>query len=185
MGIIGKDFKFKKIKNFFTKDETELANYYFEIFHKTNISSFDMGTICTNSDTYSYGDKLTESFLLKKKHLMEKETGKTLLPTYSYWRMYTKYSALKKHKDRESCEISVTVNVGNDGTKWPIFIEDNKIDLDEGDALIYLGRENSHWREEFLGDWCAQCFLHYVDADGELKDFSMDKRLYWGTRHVL
>ena len=185
MGVIRKDFKFKKIKNFLNKDELELANFYFEMSHRTNLTNFDTEIRCSNSDTCFYGDKLTESFLLKKKNLMEKETGKKLLPTYSYWRMYTKYSDLKKHKDRPSCEISVTVNAGNDGTIWPIFIDGNKIDLDEGDAVIYLGRESPHWREEFLGDWCAQFFLHYVDANGEFKDFSMDKRFYWGTKNVL
>ena len=185
MGVIGKDFKFKKIKNFITKDEVELANYYFEMSHRTNLTSFDTELRCSNSDTCFYGDKLTESFLLKKKDLMEKETGKKLLPTYSYWRMYTKYSDLKKHIDRPSCEISVTVNIGNDGTIWPIFIDGNEVTLDEGDAVIYMGRESPHWREEFLGDWCAQCFLHYVDADGEFKDFNIDKRVYWGTESAL
>jgi hypothetical protein len=102
---------------------------------------------------------------------MEKETGKKLLATYSYWRMYTKYSHLKKHKDRPSCEISVTVNVGSDGTDWPIIIEDNPIHLKTGDAAIYLGCELEHGREEFKGDWCAQTFLHYVDADGNNKRF--------------
>ncbi len=184
MGVIGKNFKFKKIKNFLTKDEVELANYYFEMSHRTNLDRWGTQINCSNSDTSFYGDKLTESFLLKKKKLIEKKISKKLLPTYSFWRMYTKYSDLKKHIDRPSCEISVSVSVGNDGTKWPIFIDGHEINLEKGDAVIYLGRECPHWREEFLGDWCAQFFLHYVVADGEFKDYYMDKRIYWGTPGV-
>ena len=34
--------------------------------------------------------------------------GKEVLPTYSYARLYTEGEILSKHKDRPSCEISVT-----------------------------------------------------------------------------
>jgi hypothetical protein len=89
--------------------------------------------------------------------------------------MYTKFADLKKHKDRPSCEISVTVMIDSDGTNWPIFIDGTKIDLEPGDAAIYLGCEVEHWRETFDGDWHAQAFLHYVDQDGPNKDYKFDK----------
>jgi hypothetical protein len=181
MGIIGKDFKYKKIENFLSKEEIELLNLYCEIRHRVNPKHFFEDGISIPNSSF-YADPLMESLMLKKKSLMEKETGKKLLATYSYWRMYTKYSHLKKHKDRPSCEISVTVNVGSDGTDWPIIIEDNPIHLKTGDAAIYLGCELEHGREEFKGDWCAQTFLHYVDADGNNKSFEKDKRLYWGVQ---
>jgi hypothetical protein len=181
MGIIGKDFKYKTVKGFLTKDEIDILNIYCEIKHRTNQCNFDRSPQSDNFDTYFYGDPLMESIMLKKLSLMEKETGKKLLPTYSFWRMYTKFANLKKHKDRPSCEISVTVNIGSDGTKWPIFMEGTSIDLNEGDAIIYLGRELTHWREEFQGDWCAQTFLHYVDKEGENKNQFRDGRPYWGV----
>lgn len=180
MGTIGKDFKYKIIKNFLSKDEIELLDLYCEITFTTNLQNFDESAKTSNSDTYYYADRVMESLLLKKKQFMEKETNKKLLPTYSFWRMYTKYSDLQKHKDREACEISVTVNIGSDGTSWPIFLDGTPIELNQGDAVIYLGRQLPHWREPFKGDWCAQCFLHYVDADGEFKEWEKDKRVYWG-----
>lgn len=181
MGTIGKDFKYKVIKNFLTQDEIELLNLYCEMYFTTNLQNFDESAKTSNADTHVYADKIMESLLLKKQNIMEKETNKKLLPTYSFWRMYTKYSDLKKHKDRESCEISVTVNIGSDGTPWPIFIEGTSVQLKQGDAVIYLGCELTHWREPFLGDWCAQCFLHYVDANGKNKEWEKDKRPYWGV----
>tara|TARA_R110000796_G_scaffold232615_1_gene351023 strand:+ start:3087 stop:3641 length:555 start_codon:yes stop_codon:yes gene_type:complete len=181
MGIIGKDFKYKIIKNFLSKDEQELLNKYTEIKHRTNFYSFsNENQIDSTWDTSFYGDPIFDSLMLKKKFLMEKEVGKKLLSTYSYWRMYTKFADLPLHTDRPSCEISVTVNLGSDGTYWPIFIDGNPVDLKKGDAAVYLGCELEHYREEFKGDWCSQVFLHYVDEEGSNKEYYMDKRSYWG-----
>ena len=164
MGTI-RDTKYKIVKNFFSQDEVNLLKKYVVIKQRLNITEFDMKQSITK-DTYFYGDPIMESFLLTKFDLMERETNLELCPTYSYWRMYTKFSDLKKHKDRPSCEISVTAMIGSDGTPWPIFIGDKEIKLNDGDAVIYLGCEVEHYRNEFQGDWHAQVFFHYVDKNG-------------------
>ena len=100
---------------------------------------------------------------------MEKVTGLKLYPAYTYARIYKKGDELKRHKDRFSCEISTTMNLGGDD--WPIYLEPSgetgkkgiKVDLKPGDMLVYRGMELEHWREEFQGDNCAQVFLHYND----------------------
>ena len=75
-------------------------------------------------ETYShYGDIAMETLLLAVQPKMEKETGLSLYPTYAYARIYKKGDILHRHKDRFSCEISTTMNLGGD--KWPIFIEPN------------------------------------------------------------
>jgi hypothetical protein len=56
--------------------------------------------------------------------------------------------------------------------------------MNPGDAVIYLGCELDHWREEFKGDWQAQCFLHYVDANGPNEKWKLDGRQYIGEKHV-
>jgi len=179
MGTIGKDFKYKIVKNFLSKDEINLLSFFCEMKHRTNLTSFDF-SLNNNADTWYYGEPIFDSLMLKKQQLMENETGKKLLPTYAFWRCYTKYSKLKKHLDRPSCEISVTVNINGDGTAWPIFMEGTELNLQTGDAAIYLGCEIEHWREEFKGDYQFQTFLHYVDAEGKNKEHYMDKRKYWG-----
>ena len=96
-----------------------------------------------------------------------KITDQTIFPTYSYSRLYTNGHELKRHKDRPSCEISATVNLGGDS--WPIFIEPSgkknkkgkKVILKPGDILFYYGCDLEHWREPFKGKFCAQAFLHY------------------------
>jgi len=178
MGTIGKEFKYKIIKNFLSMDEINLMSHYCEIKHRINLDSFDFRQ-SNVGDTYFYGDKLMESLMLSKKHLIEKETNKKLLPTYSFWRTYTKFAVLEKHTDRPSCEISATVNINGDGTLWPIVMDGVELNLNKGDAAIYLGSEVEHWRNEFFGDYQFQAFLHYVDAEGKYKDYYMDKRQFW------
>jgi hypothetical protein len=177
--IIKKDFKYKIIKNFLTNEETLLLTQYCKIKHRLNFNCFD-DVQNNNGDTYFYGDALMESLMVSKLKLMENETGLELHPTYSFWRMYTMLADLEKHKDRSACEISVTVMIGSDGTKWPIYMDGEELNLNPGDAAIYLGCEVEHWREEFKGDWQAQTFLHYVDKNGPNKEWHKDKRILYG-----
>jgi len=114
-------------------------------------------------ETYScYADFATETLMLKCQPQIEKLTGLKLYPAYSYARMYKKGDELKKHKDRFSCEISTTINLGGD--TWPIYLEGKSINLNPGDLLIYKGCELTHWREKFKGNECAQVFLHYNNS---------------------
>ena len=184
MGIIRKDFKYKIIKNFLTKDEIILTDGYLRLKHLNNETDFEISQN-HQLDTCLWGDPLIETILIHKLKTVEKECGLKLLPTYGYARFYTKYSYLKKHKDRPACEISLTVFTGSDGTPWP-FEVDNKSFLQEpGDALLYLGCEVEHERKEFLGDWHSQFFFHYVDANGPNKDEIFDKRGRLGVKKIL
>jgi hypothetical protein len=123
----------------------ELANFIFNYFllkrdavkwmYENNIT-YDNGMFGTWTDqqvpnTYShYADMVMETLLVKMLPVMASETGLDLVPTYSYARIYKHGDILKRHKDRPSCEISTTLNLGGD--PWPIYIDgtgaDNVID---------------------------------------------------------
>ena len=76
-------------------------------------------------NTYShYADIAMETLLLAVQPKMEKLTGLKLNPTYSYARIYKRGDILHRHKDRFSCEISTTMNLGGD--EWPIYLEAKK-----------------------------------------------------------
>jgi hypothetical protein len=135
-----------------------------------------------------YADFAMETLLIKLIPLIEKKSKLKLIPTYSYARIYEKGSILHRHKDRPSCEISTTLNIGGD--LWPIFIKKNnkniKIKLNPGDMLIYSGCELEHWREEFKGDICAQVFLHYNHINGQFKNTNLyDNRPLLGLPHFI
>lgn len=167
---------YKVIKNILTKEEQLLLKGYTDIQHRFNTKNFDTMGQSDNMDTCFYEDPLMEALLLSKQSIMEKETNLKLFPTYSFWRMYTYGATLAKHTDRSSCEISVTINMAGDGTPWPIYIGKSEINLEPGDGVIYEGIDNEHWRDEYLGDGQAQVFLHYVDQNGDHKDWKYDKR---------
>jgi hypothetical protein len=175
-------FKFKKF-TLLNEKEINLINKYCLIKHINNRNNFGNNKdleITGTLNTSFYGDPLIEALMSEKKTIIEKEVNLKLLETYSYWRMYTMFSKLAKHKDREACEISVTVMLGSDGTDWPIFIEGESISLLPGEAVIYHGIESEHWRDEFKGDWHAQVFMHYVDANGLHKEEYLDRRNFLG-----
>lgn len=152
----------------------------------------------------TYGDIAGDLVMKNLKPTMEKIYGKKLMETYSYIRVYEKGNELKRHKDRKSCAISATVNLG--GNEWPIFIakdkkygkkigEDlegqikkyipsntkgEKVILKPGDMLIYEGYKYEHWREPFTGTACIQLFLHYVEDNIKNKKLFYDSRPHLG-----
>ena len=139
-------------------------------------------------NTYSaYANIAMETLLLKCQPVMEKATGLKLYPAYTYARIYKKGDELKRHKDRFSCEISTTLNLGGD--PWPIYLEPSgkeglkgiKVNLKQGDMLVYSGCELEHWREKFKGKECVQVFLHYNNRKTPgAKDNMFDKRPHLG-----
>ena len=139
-------------------------------------------------DTYGcYGDVAMETLMIKIKPTMEKETSLKLNPSYTFLRIYKKGDILSRHKDRFSCEISTTLNLGGD--PWPIYLEPSgeegkkgvKVDLEPGDMLIYRGCDLEHWREPFKGNECVQVFLHYNNsATKGAKENIYDKRPHIG-----
>ena len=134
-----------------------------------------------------YSDIAIETLMLKCQTIMEKTTGLKLYPAYTYGRIYKKGDILKRHKDRFSCEISTTMNIGGD--KWPIYLEPSgernkkgiKVDLEPGDMLVYRGCELEHWREKFKGKQSVQVFLHYNNTKTRFaRDNIFDKRKHLG-----
>jgi len=178
--------KYQVIKNAISTELADFCYQYFcnkravarKLFDDRYISQFTQYFGVWNDqqipETYShYADIVMETLLQKVKPIMEKESGIKLTETYSYARIYKKGDELKRHKDRYSCEISTTMNLGGDD--WSIFLEPSgergkkgiEIKLEAGDMLMYRGCDLEHWREPFEGENCGQVFLHYNDASGE------------------
>ena len=115
-----------------------------------------------------------------------------LLPTYSYARLYKNGNVLDKHKDRPSCEISLTVQLARSHHySWPIYMGNKRYDLAEGDGVIYKGCDIEHWREKCDGPenyLSGQAFFHFVKAKGQYSEFANDKRqkefLFVRNRHL-
>ena len=201
--------KYQVIRNAISKELANLAYTYLQISAEadywmiTNQVTHDKNPLVGNfkdqqvPGSYAkYADRLMETLLVKVIPIMKAKTGLNLIPTYSYTRLYRKGNILKRHKDRPSCEISTTLNLGGDN--WDIFLDPTgtnnvideyknihkpnapkgiKISLKPGDMLIYSGCELEHWREPFQGNLCGQVFLHYNHANGPYAKTNLyDKR---------
>lgn len=165
------------IPNFISTDRAmELANK-FSNFCITNDLEGD--TQAENSHSaYNYIDFL--ELLCEKTPEVSKFIGETVLPTYTYARVYKEGSDLKHHVDRDACEISLTLHLAGD-TDWPIYIakpngEEVKLSLKSGDAMLYLGCDADHWRDRFNGSQYVQVFLHYVRSRGDRSYAFFDNR---------
>jgi hypothetical protein len=104
---------------------------------------------------------------------LEKIIGRKLYNTYYYDRFYFPGQELKRHADRNGCEISVSIHVSTNlkgkDADWPFWIktpdtytDENKTTvlvpgenrsavLKPGDGMIYKGCERPHWRDPMPG----------------------------------
>ena len=162
-----------------------LAKARLEYIDLTTQGNFDEQAWGTFNDTqapgdYSkYGDLIFDTLLELGVPTMKEMTGIDVIPTYSYHRLYTEKTILRRHKDRPSCELSTTLFLGHDisnlkeeNYSWPMGIkkkdgEEVEIHLNPGDMIIYRGCEVEHWRKQFKGLKHAQVFLHYNEKDGK------------------
>tara|TARA_B110000977_G_scaffold39705_1_gene53331 strand:+ start:366 stop:1022 length:657 start_codon:yes stop_codon:yes gene_type:complete len=202
--------KYTVLKNVISKDVANFCYSYFLnkrkvaefLSDKINLAVFQdyFGTFNDGQvpNTYSsYSDIAMETLLEQVKPIMEKHTDLKLIPTYSYARIYKNGDILERHKDRASCEVSTTMNLGGDN--WSIYLDPTnaeifdfkveykpignkgiKVDLKPGDMLIYSGCKLEHWREEFKGKDCGQVFLHYNIESETSKENIYDERPFLG-----
>lgn len=171
------------LKDALTKEQgAELTSHMFKLFDQGKLVKDDQ---CPLSDAI-YGDPIFDDLLQRFTKPIGDAVGRTLLPTYTYARIYRPGEILKKHKDRPACEISATMTLGFDSKPiWPIMFDEEKeipVSLEVGELAVYKGCEILHWRTAFKGQWHVQVFLHYVDAHGPYRDHVRDGRPSFGIQ---
>lgn len=175
------------IRNFISKDFVDFINQYF--FTRINAGHSELGDSQAPNSYVFYGDPLMDTILSESVEKLSDVVGYSLLPTYSYTRLYGKGDELRVHRDRPSCELSATLSLGipKDEKISSIYFSTHEdksdaieIKLNPGDLCLYRGCDLYHWREPFTQRWYLQSFLHYVNADGPYKNNLYDGRPYLG-----
>jgi len=156
------------VPNFLTSEEVSSLLEDFSIAHQDNKLFPDI--VCPTSPAI-YNMLPCIKMLVKKVPDVSRLCGADVLPTYTYGRVYSRDEELCRHRDRDACEISVTVNLERDEVDWPIWVQKPNGEevghvLNPGEAMIYFGCTADHWREEYKGNRQIQVFFHYVVADG-------------------
>lgn len=132
------------------------------------------GVVKSSNNTFSkfsYSTIIGESLLLYLTPYYNKISGKNLVPTYSYYRTYFKGQNLIPHKDRPSCQYSISLQIKSSNNKsWPIYFHSKTSQIVEaiveiGDVVFYKGEEVLHWRNHLEFENSSHFFLHWVDKD--------------------
>ena len=135
----------------------------------------------------------------KIRFILEDILSEKLYNTYYFDRIYHAGDSLLRHVDRESCEISISVQIGsNIKEPWPICINtlDGKeisINLENGWGILYMGNIVSHWRDTLKSKngvvkskilnalkiqdntYFHQVFFHYVRQNGYFAHHAFDR----------
>ena len=171
------------VKNFISKEMGKHLFEYLKLYEfgeqlRGTVQNFENDKQVLGSFAVGHGNLVFDSLMKTMKYKMEYCTGLDLYPTYSYTRLYMPGNELKIHKDRPSCEISVTVKLSDTGWyNWPIWMVDTPYDLNDGDAVIYRGCDLEHWREPcggYEGYQMGQVFMHYVNKNGPYAEHKYD-----------
>jgi hypothetical protein len=134
-------------------------------------------------------------FLWALTPIVSQVTGRDLLPTFDYFRLYREGDICRVHSDRPACEHAVSLTLDySDGVPWPLELgryrvssyhplQDHwekdpvSIAMEVGDAVVYKGVNYPHARTTPNPNaWSAHLFLCYVDANGSHRNESFDRK---------
>jgi hypothetical protein len=181
---------FIKVEEFFDAPTISLVSEYFE----NKLARGEIDIVSQNDPAFDstaigyYADPLAEVLLKKSTSFVSETVGEKVVPTYSFFRVYRPGEKLARHTDRESCEISVTINIASMGPANKINMyassaEEASFLLFPGDAVIYKGCEVEHWRDPLEEkQLVVQFMLHYVKKNGDHASFVFDKRPRLGAK---
>lgn len=135
------------------------------------------------------------TFLWGLTPMVSQLTGRDLLPSFDYFRIYQVGDICRLHTDRPSSEHSLSMTLRySDDKPWPLdiarlpsdgpvtsldedFGEDayESIEMKPGDAVLYRGVERRHGRVmPNPNQWSAHLFLHWVERGGKYQDHAFD-----------
>jgi len=156
------------VPSFISQERAQVLSQEFFILERDNKCTKD-NQVPNSPAIYNFKPFL--ELLCEKTNEVTSLIEEQVLPTYTYARIYKNGEVLARHRDRPACEISLTVHIGGD-VSWNIGIqkpsgEEVDLDLQQGDAMLYLGCTADHWRStSFSGQNYSQVFLHYVRSNG-------------------
>ena len=173
-----------------------LLNQFWSDLKNENVKlTFAQPDVLTNVVTEVYGPKYPPmtAFLWGTTPIVSMISGRRLLPSYCFFRIYRRDDRLKVHVDRDACEhsLSLTLHYSDDAI-WPFEIGPvgaaseecaatfgaepfTSIFMRPGDAVMYRGPELAHGRTApNPNGWSAHLFMHWVDADGPHRDLAFE-----------
>lgn len=94
-----------------------------------------------------------------------------IVPTYFKFAKYSLRYGMPRvppHIDENACTFTVDIQLGST-IDWPIYVDLEEHVMSDGDALLYMGESELHWRPQYAGqtneDYVTMLFMHYAKMD--------------------
>ena len=148
-------------------------------------------------EVYSMQYAPMQTFLWGLTPRVAEAAGRSLLPSYAYFRLYQEGDICRVHSDRQACEHSLSLTMlYSDGKPWPLSVSRTELSapsaavsgdfgeepfgsvaMQPGDGVLYQGTHHRHGRlDPNPNRWSAHMFLHWVEASGRYADHAFDRR---------
>jgi hypothetical protein len=164
------------VRGFLPPDELRAVNTYYTAQLDAGLMPFGDRQ---NARRYSlYNDPLGRYLHTRYTAAFSAVAGEDLRPSFCYFFSYVEGAELLAHKDRPQAEFSISLQLGHGPepapgtpTGWPLRFrfDDGRAgaaDLALGDAVLYHGREVTHYREPLpAGSRSSLLVLEYVRSD--------------------
>lgn len=138
---------------------------------------FSNHDILNQNEYQQYGTKRIDSYndpILKEAHkkLLNKAReifkSENIMPSYAIFAEYSGNEAyLDKHHDIGPCTYTIDLCLYQK-TSWPFYVENEKYEWEENEALFFYPNDQLHWREEFPEketNKVGLIFFSYVEPD--------------------
>ncbi|MFI6417308.1 sulfotransferase [Streptomyces sp. NPDC050842] len=121
-----------------------------------------------------YNESLSRFFHHQFRGLVGRLAGRPVRPSYSYVSAYRAGAVLDRHVDREQCEYTVSLLLGESGPGiaggWPLLLDTTQGSLSliqrPGEAVLFAGTRVPHWRPPLPdGSTHTSLLFHYVPAE--------------------
>ena len=113
--------------------------------------------------------KLDTSFWTAIYDCAKQYFGEQARPSYWKWARYSpRYGTpnVPPHMDLNACTYTIDLQLSGN-TDWEIYVEGVPYQMQNGDALLYGGCDQFHWRPEYpnsdINSYLEMCFIHFVD----------------------
>jgi len=164
---------------FLSEDVLKIVNTYSKIRHNINEHGFNGNGV---GETRVQGDPFFDSLLLNKQQTIEKIISKHLNCMSSVFTTYINGSVESLHIKNAKYQMTCLINVGDDGTSWPLIVDDHEIELKPGSAVLFCGNViKSGRKDSFKGDHMFIVELHYCENTPYTIEFANDGRKDLGT----
>ncbi|OEJ23075.1 hypothetical protein AR457_38485 [Streptomyces agglomeratus] len=121
-----------------------------------------------------HNESMSRFFHHQFRALVSRLAGQPVRPSYSYVSAYRGGAVLDRHVDREQCEYTVSLLLGESGPGieggWPLLLDtaEGSVSLVQrpGEAVLFRGTRVPHWRPPLPdGSTHTSLLFHYVPAD--------------------